>query len=189
MEEEMDSALHDGNRSPPKNGSGSKPVTTSTPKTNSSGPALSDLQKLCNVILSNASVSGTNNSTLEVPPGENLVRVGEVLTLTRSQHMDAKLARTPSAMTMELIRVTFSDKRLKRSSYAGQKRTRNGVVEQKPSLKKYRSTKDIQNFVNQRFPHFTQSQFSHAVNACTGNNVGQTPKPKLVDLSDSEGED
>lgn len=70
--------------------------------------------------------------------------MGEVLTLSRTEYQEAKLARTPSSMTMELVRSAFSEKRRRKSSYAGQKRLRNGVVVQKPSLKKYRKMKDIQ---------------------------------------------
>lgn len=72
------------------------------------------------------------------------VKVGEALTLSKSVFLEAKLAKTPSSMTMELVRASFSLRRLKRSSYAGQSRNRNGMVVQKPSLKKYRKMKDIQ---------------------------------------------
>jgi hypothetical protein len=52
----------------------------------------------------------------------------------------AKAAKTPTSMTMILVRQAFSKRRLRRSSYAGQKRM--GVT--KPGLKKYRKMQDIQ---------------------------------------------
>jgi hypothetical protein len=64
--------------------------------------------------------------------------------LTKSVHIAAKAARTGTTMTMALVRAAFSKRRLRKSSYAGQKRMRNGIAVQKPSLKKYRKMQDIQ---------------------------------------------
>lgn len=72
------------------------------------------------------------------------VKVGKALSLPKSVFMEAKIARTPSIMAVDLVKASFSLKRLKRSTYAGQRRTRNGEVVQKPSLKKYQKMKDIQ---------------------------------------------
>jgi len=138
------------------------------------------------------------------------VKVGVVLTMNKSLYLEAEMARTPSSMSMELVRGSFLLKRLRRSSYAGQSRTRNGKAVQKPSLKKYQKMKDIQSkdkyrfiyevkakldvftniyltisvfllsdFVLQRFPYFSQSSFSHAVNACVGKNIDKKPAKQV----------
>lgn len=58
--------------------------------------------------------------------------------------MEAKTARTGTAMVLTLVKASFSAKRLQRSCYAGQSRTINGVKSQKPGLKKYQKMRDIQ---------------------------------------------
>lgn len=68
------------------------------------------------------------------------VKVGKSLSISKTAYLEAKAARTASVMTMGLVRATFSKNRLRRSTYAGQKRK--GV--QKASLKKYQKTQDIQ---------------------------------------------
>lgn len=57
--------------------------------------------------------------------------------------MEAKTARSGTAMVLTLVRAAFSVKRLKRSAYAGQIRTYDGVQKQKPGLKRYQKMRDI----------------------------------------------
>lgn len=67
-------------------------------------------------------------------------RVVSALVLTNTAYIEAKAASTPSTMTMSLVKSSFSQRRLRRSTYAGQKRK----DEQKPSLKRYQKMQDIQ---------------------------------------------
>lgn len=67
-------------------------------------------------------------------------KVGSALILSHTAYIEAKAAHSPSTMTMNLVRSSFSDRRLRKSTYAGQKRG----SEAKPSLKKYRKMQDIQ---------------------------------------------
>lgn len=66
--------------------------------------------------------------------------MGSALVVSNTAYILAKAAASPSAMTMLLVRAAFSKRRLRRSSYAGQKR--NGLC--KPGLKRYRKMQDIQ---------------------------------------------
>ncbi|KAE8738352.1 hypothetical protein FOCC_FOCC016172 [Frankliniella occidentalis] len=175
----------------------------------SDGIGIEDVQKLICSLISGAKKTSTPSESLVE---ETLVKVGEVLQIKKSALMEAKLARSPTAMTVELVRIAFSEDRRRKSSYAGQVRTRNGIRVQKPSLKKYRKMKDIQskflsylytlcygmqslssklyfllNFVKERFPHFSQAHFGQAVNSCLGKNVDAKPQKEYVDESDEEG--
>lgn len=111
---------------------------------------------------------------------EESVKIGKSLSVAKSCYLEARAARTGSAMTKILVKGAFSIKRLKRSSYAGQKRG----DDQKPSLRKYMKMQDIQNFVLTRFENFSQSNFSSAVNSCTGKKAERRKKMKLVEESE-----
>lgn len=111
-------------------------------------------------------------------------KVGTRLILSSTAYIEAKAAASPSVMTINLVRYTFSKNRRRRSTYAGQKR--GDIV--KPGLKRYRKMQDIQDFVKSRFPHFSQAQFGAAVNSCLGKNVDRQKERMLFDESDSEEE-
>jgi len=105
-----------------------------------------------------------------------VVKIGKALSVPKSCYLQAKVARSPTAMTMYLTRAAFSRKRLIRSSYAGQKRKKSdGTYIGKTSLKRYQAMKDIQDFVLSRFS-VSQSCFGAAVNACTGEKARARPE-------------
>ncbi|XP_034233030.1 uncharacterized protein LOC117640568 [Thrips palmi] len=126
------------------------------------------------------SCSSSSSSSDE---NQSVMKVGSALVISNTAYIAAKAASSPSQMTMTLVRAAFSKRRLRRSSYAGQKRR---DKEPKPSLKKYRKTQDIQDFVKSRFPYLTQAAFGAAVNSCLGKNVDKEKVREFVDESDSD---
>ncbi|XP_052129341.1 uncharacterized protein LOC127750835 [Frankliniella occidentalis] len=128
-------------------------------------PAINQNDIMAAIMGAVAQLPGNVNQPAAGPSHEpDQVKIGKCLTLSKTGLIQAKAARTGTAMTMYLVRAPLSKRRLMRSTYAGQKR-RNG---QKPALKKYQLMRDIQDFVLQRFPHLSQANFGSAVNACTG---------------------
>ncbi|KAK3907764.1 Queuine tRNA-ribosyltransferase accessory subunit 2 [Frankliniella fusca] len=114
------------------------------------------------------------------------VQVGKSLLLDKTSYNIARLASSPGRMVGICLRQAFSRRRLMKSSYAGQRRTKDGVTVTKPSLKKYQKTQDIHNFVLERFPHLTQSAFSSAVNSFLGEKPNQIRQISYVSESESE---
>ncbi|XP_026287065.1 uncharacterized protein LOC113212540 [Frankliniella occidentalis] len=117
------------------------------------------------------------------------VQVGKSLLLDKTSYNIARLASSPGRMVGICLRQAFSRRRLTKSSYAGQRRTKDGMSVTKPSLKKYQKTQDIHNFVLERFPHLTQSAFSSAVNSFLGEKANQIRQVSYVSESESEVDD
>ncbi|KAK3924283.1 RNA-directed RNA polymerase L [Frankliniella fusca] len=114
------------------------------------------------------------------------VQVGKSLLLDKTSYNIARLASSPGRMVGICLRQAFSRRTLMKSSYAGQRRTKDGVTVTKPSLKKFQKTQDIHNFVLERFPHLTQSAFSSAVNSFLGEKPNQIRQISYVSESESE---
>lgn len=124
-----------------------------------------------------------------VPINDDQVKIGKSLVISSSCLMEAKAAKSGTEMTVILVRGAFSTKRLRRCSYAGQKRTVNGEIRQKPSLKKYTKMRDIRTFVLSRFPDLSQSNFGAAINGLTGKKAVKKRQPETVEESEeSESE-
>ncbi|KAK3907151.1 Lysophospholipase 1 [Frankliniella fusca] len=166
---------------------------TGTPLNSLDSNALRDtiLRTLRSINVDGSSGSGSNRILSDISSTDSscanqiVKKVGVALLLSNTAYIEAKAASSPSTMTMNLVRSTFSKRRLRRSSYAGQKR---GGQAAKPSLKRYRKMQDIQDFVKSRFPYFSQSAFGAAVNNCVGKNVDKAKVVQLCDESDSDQE-
>lgn len=75
------------------------------------------------------------------------VQVGKSLWVPLQTHLQALHACSPGRMIRPLLRRAFSRRRLVKSTYAGQKRKRNGIEVVKPGLKKYQKMADIHGMV------------------------------------------
>lgn len=190
-ESELSKVRRDEQLSPRRHDPSTPNSRVNTPRVNQDVSAQELLQKLANIISPATQRAGvpTTPTAQSENESEHYVKIGKSLLVPRSVYLEAQASRSPSAMTMGLIKAAFSRSKLKKSSYAGQKRTRDGVSHQKPGLKKYQATQDIQDFVRSRFK-VSQSTFGLAVNACLGNKAPKKKKVEFVqEVSDNEDSD
>ncbi|KAK3916164.1 ATP synthase subunit beta [Frankliniella fusca] len=102
------------------------------------------------------------------PPSEEKVCVGKSLWVSSQIYSMAANAPSPGRMVRPLLRQAFSRRRLIKSSYAGQRRKKDGTMVVKPGLKKYQKMADIHAFVLKKFPHMSQASFGATVNSFLG---------------------